>query len=74
MDHPKEEDNEREFKRLIIGEILDQLEKSQTREASYKWSTFKYNSMKAYLPKTFSEIIVASKCGALARIEKQVVS
>ena len=28
VDHPKEDHNEREFKRLIIGRILDQLEKS----------------------------------------------
>ena len=28
VDHPKEDYNEREFKRLIIGGILDQLEKS----------------------------------------------
>ena len=28
VDHPKEEHNKREFKRLIIGGILDQLEKS----------------------------------------------
>ena len=48
-DHPKEDHNEREFKRLIIGGILDQLEKSsKTREASYKWSRVKYNSIKTW--------------------------
>ena len=43
VDHPKEDHNEQEFKCLIIGGILDQLEKSsKTREASYKCSTIKY--------------------------------
>ena len=33
MDHPKKDHNEREFEHLIIGRILDQLEKfSKTRE------------------------------------------
>ena len=46
VDHLKEEHNERGFKRLIIGGILEQLGKSsKTREASYKWSTIKYNSI-----------------------------
>ena len=46
VDHPKEEHNERGFKRLIIGGILEQLGKSsKTRKASYKWSTIKYNSI-----------------------------
>ena len=48
-DHPKEDHNEQEFKRLIIGGILDQLEKSsKTREASYKWSRIKYVSIKTW--------------------------
>ena len=38
--HPKEDLSEGEFKHLIIGGILDLLEKtSETREALYKWST-----------------------------------
>ena len=46
VDHSKEEHNERGFKRLIIGGILEQLGKSsKTRKASYKWSTIKYNSI-----------------------------
>ena len=72
MDHPKEDLNEREFKRLIISGILDQLEMfSKTREASYKWFTI-INIIASILDllKIFSEIIVASKCGPLARIEK----
>ena len=44
---------------------------SKTREASYKWFTIR-NIIASILDllKTFSEIIVASKCGPLARIEK----
>ena len=49
VDHPKEEHNERGFKRLIIGGILEQLEKSsKTRKVSYKWSTIKYNSINTW--------------------------
>ena len=49
VDHPKEQHNERGFKRLIIGGILEQLEKSsKTRKASYKWSTIKYNSINTW--------------------------
>ena len=49
VDHPKEEHNERGFKRLIIVGILEQLEKSsKTRKASYKWSTIKYNSINTW--------------------------
>ena len=44
--NPNEDYSEQEFKCLIIGGILDQLEKSsKTREASYKWSTVKYNGI-----------------------------
>ena len=50
VDHPKEDHNEWEFKRLIIGRTLNQLEKScKTREVSYKWSTIKYNSINTWL-------------------------
>ena len=46
MDRPKEDHNKREIKRLVIGGMLDQMKKSsKTREASYKWSTVKYNSI-----------------------------
>ena len=49
VDHSKEEHNERGFKRLIIGGILEQLGKSsKTRKASYKWSTIKYNSINTW--------------------------
>ena len=49
VEHPKEEHNERGFKRLIIGGILEQLGKSsKTRKASYKWSTIKYNSINTW--------------------------
>ena len=72
MDHPKEDHNERDFKHLIIGGILDLLEKSsKTREASYKWSTA---LLILDILKIFSEVIVASKRGPLARIEKQAMS
>ena len=44
VEHPVEDHNERQFKRLILGGTLDQLENSsKSREASYKWSTIKYN-------------------------------
>ena len=34
VDHPKEDHHEREFKRVILGEVLDLLKKlSRTREA-----------------------------------------
>ena len=37
VDHPQEDHNEQEFKRLIIGGILDQMESSsKTREISSK--------------------------------------
>ena len=71
MDNPKEDHNEREFKHLI-RRILDLLEKSsKVREASYKWST---TLSIMDLLKIFSEVIVASKRGPLARIEKQAMS
>ena len=72
MDHPKEDHNEREFKHLIIGRILDLLEKySKTREASNKWST---TLSILDLLEIFSEVIVASKSGPLERIKKQALS
>ena len=72
MDYPKEDHNERKFKHLIIGGILDLLKKSSnTREASYKWST---TLSILDLFKIFSEVTVASKRGPPARIEKQAMS
>ena len=72
VDHPKEDHNEREFKHLIIGGILDLLNKSSnTREGSYKWFT---TLSILDLLKIFSEVTVVSKRGPLARIEKQVMS
>ena len=76
MEHPKENHNEREFKRQIIGEILDQPRKSsKTREASII-SGPQLNIIASILEplKIFSEVIVASKCGPLAIIAKQTVS
>ena len=44
--NPNEDYSEQEFKCLITGGILDQLEmSSKTREASYKRSTVKYNGI-----------------------------
>ena len=75
MDYPKEDHSERDFKRLIIGGILDQLQKSsKARKTSHKWSTIKIIASMLELLKTFPEIIVAPKCGPLAWIEKQAVS
>ena len=69
MDHPKEDHNEGEFKHLIISGILDLIEKSsKTREASHKWST---TLLILDLLKIFSEVIVASKRGPLARTKKK---
>ena len=76
VEHPKENHNEREFKRQIIGEILDQPRKSsKTREASII-SGPQLNIIASILEplKIFSEVIVASKCGPLAIIAKQTVS
>ena len=72
MDHPKEDHNEREFKHLIISRILDLIEKSsQTKEVLYKWSTTL--SILDFL-EIFSEVIGASKCDSLAKMEKQAMS
>ena len=76
MDHPKEDHNEREFKPLLIDEILDLPKKSsKTRETSII-SGPQLNIITPILEllKIFSEVIVASKCGLLGRIEKQAVS
>ena len=76
MDHLKEDHNEREFKPFIIGEILDLPKKScKTRETSII-SGPQLNIIASILEllKIFSELIVASKCGPLARIEKQAMS
>ena len=76
VDHPKEDHNEREFKPLIIGEILDLPKKSsKTREASIiSGPQLNMTTSILELLKIFSEVIVASKCGPLARIEKQAMS
>ena len=68
----KNDHKEREFKRLIIGGILGLLLKfSKTREVSYKWSAI---LSILDLLRIFSELIVASKRGRLATIEKQAMS
>ena len=74
----KNDHKEREFKRLIIGGILGLLLKSsKTREASYKSRevSYKWSAILSVLDllKIFSELIVASKRGRLATIEKQAV-
>ena len=76
MDHSKEDHNEREIKPKTIGEILDLLKKSsKTREASII-SSPQLNIITSILEllKIFSKVTVASKCGPLARIEKQAMS
>ena len=73
MGHPKEDHNEREFKPLIIGKILDLPKKScKTGEASII-SGPQLNIIVSILEllKIFYEVIVASKCGPLAMIEEQ---
>ena len=73
MDQPKEDHNKRESKPLTIGKILDLPKKSsKTREASII-SGQQLNNITSILEllKIFSEVIIASECGPLARIEKQ---
>ena len=72
MDHPKEDRNEREF----IGEILDLPKKSSKTRDAFVISGSQLNMIASTLEllKTFSQVIVASKCGPLARIEKQTMS
>ena len=61
----------KDFKHLIIGRILDLLEKSsKTRGASSKRST---TLSILDPPKICSEVIVSSKRGLLASIEKQAM-
>ena len=72
MEHPKEDHNERE----IISKILDLPKKSfKTRDASII-SGPQLNIIASILEllKIFSEVIVASKCGPLAKIEKRAMS
>ena len=76
VDHPKEDRNEREFKPHIIGEILDVPKNpSKTRGASIIIGP-QLNIIESILKllKIFSEVIVASTCCPLARIEKQAMS
>ena len=76
MDHPEENHNEQEFKSYILGEILDPPKKSsKTREVSII-SGPQLNIIPSILEllKIFSEPIVASKCGPLARTEKLAMS
>ena len=76
MDHPKEDHNDREFKLLVIRENLDLPKKSSKgREASIiRHPQLKVIASILELLKIFSEVILASKCGPLVRIEKQATS
>ena len=76
MEHPKKDHNERAFKPLIIGEILGLPKKSsKTRETSIiSGPQLNIVASVMELLKILSEVIVASKCGALARIKKQAMS
>ena len=74
VDHPKEDHNEREFKSLIIDEILDLPKKSsQTKEAPILTGP-QLNIIAPILEhlKIFSEVIVASKCGPLAEMKNRL--
>ena len=76
MDHPKEDNNEREFKPLIIGDTLDLLKKSsKTRETSIIIAP-QLNRIASILEllEILSELKVACKCVLLARTEKQAMS
>ena len=73
---PSEEDhNKQEFKRLILAEFWTNW-KSLLKQEMHHLSGPQLNIIASIfdLLKTFSEIIVASKCGPLARIKKQAVS
>ena len=71
VDHPKEDHNEREFKPLIIDEILDLPKRSsKTKEASIISSP--QLSIIVPIMKIFSEIIEASKCGPLAGLKNRM--
>ena len=74
MDHPKEDHNEREFKPLIKGEILELPKKSsKTREASIV-SGPQLNIIASILEllKIFSEVTEESKCGPLAGLKNRL--
>ena len=67
LDHPKEDHSEQESKHSVIGGILDLLKKSSKARETYKWSiTLSILDLLII----FSEVIVASKRGPPARIEK----
>ena len=76
MDHPKEDHNEREFEPYIIAGILDLPNKSsKTRETSIiSGELLNIITLILELFKLFPQILVASKYGPLARIEKQAMS
>ena len=76
MDHPKEDLNYQEFKPLIIGEILGLPKKSpKAREGSIiTGPQLNIAASILELLKISSEVIVASKCSPLTRIEKQAMS
>ena len=73
--HPKEDHNEREFKPQIIAGILNLPKKSsKTREASIiSGSQLNIITSILELLKILSEVIAVSKCGPLARTEKQAM-
>ena len=75
VDHPNEDHNEWEFKPLIIARILDVPKKSSTTREASVISGPQLNIMTSILEllKIYIEIIIASKCVPLARIEKQAV-
>ena len=76
MNHPMENQSEREFKPQIIGKTPELPKKSSKTRRSSTISGSQLNAIAYILDflKILSEVIVAFKCGPLEKIEKQVMS
>ena len=75
-DHPKKYRKEREFKRQIVGRILDlTYRKCPLKQEKHSISDPKLNAIASILGilKILSEAIVVSKCGPLVKTEKQAM-
>ena len=73
MDHPKEEQNKREFKRYIIGGILDLLQRSPLKQEKHRISGPQMNIIASILEllKTLSEVIEKSNYGIPLDLRKR---